>query len=479
MTVVIMLSALTTVGALVWFLSRSYRKPTTESFLVSNRNIPFGLGAVTFTATWTQAIALVVGATFAYRGQWEFFWFTVTNVGALVFMGMLAPKVQEVMPRGYTFPQVVERAFGPGVRTVFFLTATASLVYIVSVTLTALQQWTSQQLGIPPWQMAIAIGSFAFLWVVGRGLPAAVIGDAVKVTFIMMGVIGVIALHFHYAGLVSTQVLAPASSGGSFWGVFWMVGVPLGVTFLGAILSSPEYPERAYAVDRRVIRRSCFTAAALFAAVVIAYGSVGFLAKDLGLVISGTQPAALAVLQVTVPQWAILVVTVVFIVLLTASLASMLASAGDLMVIEVYRRFVNPEATNKKIVRWSRVFILCTVVAGTFIAALNLDLSLLIQSMAVIRGEVIIPMLLALFWPLIAPGRYVFWGMITGVLGGIALTFGGPLWQSVFSQPTAQFFVANGRPLGALFAFFAPLGFCLLAIAMRRAGGPRVTGRNT
>ncbi|MEX2013350.1 MAG: hypothetical protein WD897_00330, partial [Parcubacteria group bacterium] len=450
--------------------SRSYRKPTAESFLVSNRNIPFGLGVVTFTATWTQAVALVVGATFAYKGQWEFFWFMVTNVGTLIFLGMLAPRVQEVMPRGYTFPEVVERAFGPGVRSVFALTAIASLVYIVSLTLTALQQWTSQQLGIPSWQVAIIIGSFAFLWVAGRGLPAAVIGDAVKVALILMGVAGVIALHFHHTGSVSAQVVAPASSGSSFWGALWMIGVPLGVTFLGAILSTPEYPERTYAVDRRIIRYSCFTAAALFAVIVIAYGSVGFLAKDLGLIIPGTQLVALEVLQSTVPQWAILVVTVVFIVLLTAGLASMLASAGDLMVIEVYRRFVNPEATNKEIVRWSRVFILVTVVMGTFIAALNLDLSLLVQSMAVIRGEVVIPMLLALFWPLIAPGRYVFWGMITGVLGGIAITFGGPLWQNVFNQPTAQFLIANGRPLGALFAFFAPLGFCLLAVAKRQAG---------
>ena len=186
--------------------------------------------------------------------------------------------------------------------------------------------------------------------------------------------------------------------------------------------------------------------------------------------LSNTEPPALAVLQATMSQWILFLVTVVLIVVLVSTLASMIGSAGDLTVIEIYQRFINKRANNAETVRWGRIFMTMTVVLGTLIATLNLDLSLLIQSMAVIRGEVIIPMLLALFWPLIAPGRYVFWGMITGVLGGITITFGGPLWQNVFSQSTAQFIIANSRPFGALFTLFAPLGFCLLAVTLRRVG---------
>jgi len=63
---------------------------------------------------------------------------------------------------------------------------------------------------------------------------------------------------------------------------------------------------------------------------------------------------------------------------------------------------------------------------------------------------------LALFWPKIASGRYVFWGMLIGLAGGIALTFGGLAG-------------VHGRPLGALFAFFAPLAAVLIAYLMRPA----------
>jgi len=466
--ITIVLSTLTVVGALVWFLSRSYQKPTIESFLVSNRNIPFLLGTTAVLATWTHVFALIVGATFAYRSQWHLFWFLVPNVSALIVLGVFAPKIQDAIPKGYTLPQVVGKAFGPNVRTVYALSAFGSLVYIVASTMTALSQWIGQQLGTPPWQISVIIGIFAFSWVIRRGLPAAVIGDSVKVALIMAGILGVLALHLYHSD--TTPLTRISQSPISFGGTFWMLGIPLFVTLIAAALCNADIGERVYAINRRKVRYSYLFAAVLFAVIVGTYGSIGFLAKNLGMSLSNTEPPALAVLQATMSQWILFLVTVVLIVVLVSTLASMIGSAGDLTVIEIYQRFINKRANNAETVRWGRIFMTMTVVLGTLIATLNLDLSLLIQSMAVIRGEVIIPMLLALFWPLIAPGRYVFWGMITGVLGGITITFGGPLWQNVFSQSTAQFIIANSRPFGALFTLFAPLGFCLLAVTLRRVG---------
>jgi Na+/proline symporter len=471
MAMIMTLVVLLAVTGFVWSRSSLYGKPTIESFLVSNRNIPFGLGAITLSASWTQAIALVVGATFAYMGPWNFMWFCIPNILVLVFMAFLAPKIQEAMPQGYTLPQVVGQAFGPGVRTLFFLSAIGSLIYIISVTMTALAQWIGQQLNIPVWAISIVIGGFSFLWVVRRGLPQAVIGDVVKMILIGALIIGVIALHINYAGVITAEVFVSKASPGT---VFWNFGVALAVTLFGSVVCSPDIAERAYAVDRRNVRRSYLGAAVLFAVIVLVFGSVGFLAKGLGISVSNTQPAALAVLQATVSPGAILIVTVMFVVLLTAGLATMLASAGDILVIEFYRRFINPDAGDERVVHWSRVFIALAVLSGTLIAAFNPDLSLLIQNMAVIRGEAVIPLFLALFWPKIASGRYVFWGMLLGVIGGVVLVCGtlydGALWQNVFGSPM-PFLVANGKPLGALVAFFAPLATCLLAFLMRQVNG--------
>ena len=467
------------IGSIIWFLSRSSRPATTESFLVSNRNIPFFLGTMTVLATWTQAFALVVGATFAYQSEWNFIWFIVPNVCAVILLGVFAPMIQDAVPRGYTLPQVVEKTFGPNVRTVYSLSAFASLVYIIASTMTALQQWISQQLHVAPWQISLVLGAFAFLWVIRRGLPAAVIGDVVKVTLIVAGLAGVIALHLYHSGTVfpkttSAQAVTPGSA-------FWMMGVPLFVTLLAGALCNPDIGGRAYAIDRRTVRRAYFCAAGLFAVIVGTYGSLGFLARNLGLNLSNTQPPALAILQATVPVWFVLIVTLALVVILAAALASMFASAGDLATIEIYRRFVNPGASDVETVRWSRIFMVLTVLLGTIISAFNLDLSLLIQSAAVIRGETVIPLFLALFWPRHQLNRAVFWGMIAGVIGGVMCTFGANIWEGVFHEKMS-FLLINGRPLGALIAFFTPLVFYIVALMRQmrndnRSGTPEAVRR--
>src|SRR6185436_9817142 len=122
-----------------------------------------------------------------------------------------APGIQRTVPQGYTIAQFMGHVFGPGVRTLFFLSSLAALSLAVGYTFTGLRQWFSQQLGMDAFQVAIVLGIAACLWVIPRGLPGALIGDVVKVALIAMAVVGAAMLTIGSHVSMETALATPAS----------------------------------------------------------------------------------------------------------------------------------------------------------------------------------------------------------------------------------------------------------------------------
>lgn len=435
---------------------------TTESFLVANRRIPFTIGVATLTANWIQAPAILASGVLAYQSPYHFLAFICPNVFALVLMGLLAPGIQRAVPQGYTIPQFLGEIFGPGVRTLFFFSSLGALSLAVGYTFTGLRQWFSQQLGMQAPEIALVIGAAACLWVIPRGLPGAIVGDIIKISLIALGILGTVALVASHSMPVAETIVAGSASVSATW-VFWSLGVPLAASLIGGPICNPDLGERAYAVDGRIVRRAYFSAAAIFGFAVLVFGSLGFLARYLKLELKSGQLPAFVVLETTMPEWVVLAVTIALVVVLAAALASILASAGDLVVIELYRRFIRPSASDRETIRWSRAFMFVPIIVGTYLASLEkVDLTVLLQSMAVVRGEAIIPIILAVFWPKRARGNYLFVGMLIAAIGGIGL---------MFYRPT-DFLQVHGGAFAALFAVFVPLVLWLIAHGIERIRKP-------
>ena len=57
--------------------------------------------------------ALFVSCQIAYeKGLAGIFWFTLPNALALLAFALLAPRIREVLPEGYTLPQYIEHRLG-------------------------------------------------------------------------------------------------------------------------------------------------------------------------------------------------------------------------------------------------------------------------------------------------------------------------------------------------------------------------------
>lgn len=453
----VLILVLTVASIVVIRWSWTKTRPTIESFLVADRRIPFSLGVATLTANWVQAPAILASGMFAYQSPYHFLAFIMPNVAALVLMGLLAPGIQRAMPYGYTVAQFMGQVFGPGVRTLFFLSSFGALSLAVAYTFTGLRQWFGQQLGMGAPEVAIVIGIFACLWVIPRGLPGAIVGDVVKITLAAAGMIGTMTLVMN-SHLPPAAALFVSESVSPIW-VFWSLGIPLAASLIGGPICNPDLGERTYAVDARIVQRAYFSAAALFGLAVTVFGSLGILARHLHMQLTVGQLPAFAVLQASVPAWVTIAVTIGLVIVFATALASLLASSGDLVVVELYRRFIRPNASEHETIRWGRAFMLVPILVGTYLASLEkVDLSLLLQSMAIVRGEAIIPVILAVFLPKQGLGNFMFWGMLVAAIGGSTLTF---------YQPTL-FLALHGKPLGALFAVTVPLIFWAGALYARR-----------
>ncbi len=454
-TLIALGAALMVATALVyWHSPRS--TPTRESFLVAGRSIPLGIGAITVTANWLQAPAILLSGVLAYAGPWHFIAFWVPNVLALVVMAFLAPKVQDTAPRGFTTPQLMGVVYGSHVRSVYFGIVLITLTLAVGYTITGLQQWLTPQIRLSLHEMLMIIAAFALIWALPRGIEGIIPGDAVKVGVAALGTVLVIALHTQNGGgftpidVTRLDMVSP-------WFVFWTLGVPLAASLIGGPMCNPDLGERAFALDRKTVRNSYLLAALLFGISVAIFGSLGVLARQLALPVDRSiHLPAFTTLAHTYPSL-VLAATVGLVVVFVAALASMLVSAGNLFVNEVYRRFIKPDAPDRETVLVSRLFMLVPVLFGTYVASIpGADLSTILQSLAVVRGEAIVPMVAALFFPKAMSSRAVLLGMLAGAILGISMTYGHFVWLALtgFESP---FWRIHGPPLGAVAAVLSPL----------------------
>ena len=456
------------VYVLVW------RNPVTENgILVREWSIPLALGATTVLANWIQAPALLFSGQQAFRSYAQFAAFWVPNSLALVIAAILAVHIREKLPRGYNVPQFLGSVFGGKVRWLTFLLAFTTLVLAVGYSLTGLRQWIVPQLGLPSWQVAVILGTAALVWVVPTGLIGAVASDRIKVAIIGAGAAGVFALWYYWSskGFHITSSTPTNTPTGSTW-VFWSSGVVLAASLIGGPIVNPDLGERFFAVEKRIVRRAYLFAAVLFALVVLVFGSIGLLAHELGIEPGKSFPAY-AVLEKTVPSGVVVIVSVGLAIILAAAIAAFVASAANLLTIELFHRASSDTVSRKVSVR-SRLLMIIPIVAGTAVASQDtIDIGTLLSALAVVRGEVIVPIIVAAFWPTLVPGGYVLAGMLTGLAGGVVATYTGIVAKNGFGIDL-PFWLYNGPPIGALVAVFVPLGFILIGGVAKRLPSTRL-----
>lgn len=351
----ILLAAFSVLWVLLgWRLGR--RSKELDDFMLAGRRVGLALGAATAMATWVTSNTTLVAPELAYRlGIWGMLGYSLGSVGLLLFAPMAA-RIRELMPNGYTSGDFIRLRYGKGAWRAFLV---VSLVYSFGwlVSLGAAGGVLIEALsGIPFAIGATTILTICVLYTLLGGMKAVIGTDFVQTIIIISGlvVVGVMTLSVVdlsdvHARLVDSRpklldVLMPASV------MFLFNNLLFGV---GEIFHSNVWWSRAFAFGKGVGFKAYLLSGILWIPIPIAAGFIALSAPALGIGVPAPDyvgPTVAA--QVLGTGGAVLLFVVVFSAI-ASSLDSLLAATSDLLVEDIYKRHIRPQATAPELRRAS------------------------------------------------------------------------------------------------------------------------------
>ncbi|WP_049972618.1 sodium:solute symporter family protein [Haladaptatus cibarius] len=414
------------IGIGIWAYNKA---ETAEDFLLAGRSLGSVIVAGTLLATWMGSGSITGGGnSVAYQfGIWPAF---LLGTAALIGVGalrMLAPWIRGY--NKYTIPEILEEGIGKEAKAIGLVVIAVAYVGIVSYQFIGLGFVLNVTTGI-----SVETGTLiAAVMIIGLamlgGLMSVAYTDAISAFLMLIGLlIGLPFILSSVGGWNSVTTQVPQSALQPF-------GTLTGIQFLGywapvllLILADQNMYQRIVAgrtdkgTNRGMVGWFIGVAAGGIIIPIIAFAArVRFPNIDPGM--------AMISMTTVIPRWVggILLAAASAFIITTGN--SYLLSASTNISQDLYRGFINPEASDKRVFWLTRVII---VVLGLFAFILGqyFPTILSIQILAYTAyGATITPALFAIF---LIRDRLTKIGGVSGMIVGFVITI---LWDTVLGQP--------------------------------------------
>lgn len=388
------------------------KQESLEDFGLGGRFLTTPVFVATSLATWIGAGSIMGLGGQGYRiGIGGYWWaFGWAAIWCPIFIGWLGAK--RIRRTGlYTISDVLGERFDDRSRVLsavllLFYTLTQMTLQVISAGVVV-----NTLLGIPAWIGAV-VGTLVMLtYTVMGGLKAEVWTDVLQFGILIPAFLAMLLFYWIKLGGTATLVtqlpqhfdlFRPGSS--TIWG--WLLSIGPGVT-----LATYTWQRILAAKDERTARAGAFYSYG-FATF---YYMVPFL---LGICAAAAFPG-LKDPQQAVPQLILGLHPVAAGIMLAAFLAVLMSSADSILLYgattftqDIYRRFINPSASQRRLVYMGR---LCTLIMGLFSLAWGLWMPVIMPiwnlGYAVLSGALFCPVWMGLLWKRVTPAAS-FWTML-------------------------------------------------------------------
>jgi SSS family solute:Na+ symporter len=458
------------IGISVWL---SFRVRTQEDFMVAGRRLTWPILVGTLLATWIGSGSIFGGGNLGFRQGFAALWQPAGAWVGIVIIFFIAGRARRFGE--FTVPDLMEARYNVAARVLSTIATVLSYTIIVSYQFRGGGRVLHLVFPDVSYQQGILITAiFATGFTVLAGLMSVAYTDIANGLIIVVGTALAVPALIH-AGGGWTEVRANLDpSHFSLLGTMSLqeaLGYFLPTMFL--LLGNANMYQRFFAArDEREARRSV----------------VGWI---IGVIFVETLVIALAVVGSSLPAFRDLAVPETIIpavarhglpvligcLLLSAIIAIIVSTADSFLLVpatnlvrDIYQRFVNPGASSRRIVLYSRLAVVgLGVVAYVMIAAFQEILDAVVAAYT-IYGAAITPALMAVFfWRRVTPA-----GGVASILTGLVVGVG---WEA----GRAVLYAGERFPLGvetiypALLASFAALVAVSLATTAR--SGAAASGR--
>ncbi len=331
----------------------------TGDFFVAGRSLGPGLLFATLLAANIGAGSTVGAAGLGYEhGLAAWWWVGSAGAGTLVLAVWLGPRIWRVA-RDHSLLTVgdyLEHRYGASVRATVAVLLWLGTLAILAAQLIAMAWILEVVAGAPRWLGAVAGGAVMTVYFVAGGLLTSAWVNLVQLVVLVCGFLIAVPLAVGHAGGVSA-VAANAQaipgylnfmrSGEAGW-MYLMLLAP-------AFIVSPGIVQKTFgARDERAVRNGLLACAGALMLFAFLPPVLGMVARSVAPGLENPEAALPVILTQGVPAW-------VGLLGLAAVLSAEISSADAILFMlatslskDLYRRFVNPRATDRQVLKVAR-----------------------------------------------------------------------------------------------------------------------------
>lgn len=433
------------------------RVSSASDFFVAGRRLSAGLLFATLLAANIGAGSTVGAASLGYRdGLAAWWWVGSAGFGTLILAFWVGPRIWKIAKENdlRTAGDFLELRYGPKVRGLVAVLLWLGTLAILAGQLIALAWVLHAVAGIPKIAGCLIGGVVMTTYFVAGGLLTSAWVNLVQLVVLLVG-FG-LALPFALQKAGGFAALPASPSGGDFWSSGtsgWHLLFLLGPAFL----ISPGLLQKIYgAKDARAVRlgTACCAVALLFFAAIPPL--LGLAALKLHPGLAHPDLALPTLLLESLPAWLGLLGLAAIVSAEVSTADALLFMLATSMSQDLYRRFVNPQADEQRILKVARLAAIAGAVLGVSLAIFLPDVISALRIFYSLLGICLsVPILFGLAGANTRPGEAL-----------TAIGLGIPVWIA------ARFFRASlpAGPLGDpdLLGLLASLAGFLLARALLR-----------
>lgn len=334
-----------------WF---GRRNDGVEGFMLAGRKVGLALGTATAMATWVTSNTTMAAPQLALQmGIWGMIGYSLGSVGLILF-APLAKRIRKLMPQGFTSGDFIRLRYGKTAWRIFLLISLFyGLGWLVSLGMAG-GVLINALTGIDYHLGMSVILIICVLYTLMGGLRAVIGTDFIQTMIILIGLVILAVMVITQVGM-DTIYESVAEERPQLLNLLF----PAAIMFLfnnllfgiGEIFHSNVWWSRAFAFREGVGFKAYLLAGLFWAPVPIVAGFIALAVPALGInVPSADMVGPLVAAEILGATGAILVFIVIFSAL-ASSLDSLLAAMSDLILIDVYKGHINPEASDQTLRR--------------------------------------------------------------------------------------------------------------------------------
>ncbi|KAJ7803149.1 urea transporter [Mycena olivaceomarginata] len=420
---------------------------SSEEFSSASRSVKPGLIAAGIVSAWTWAATLLQSSAVAYKygisGPW---WYGAGATIQVLLFAMIAAKLKLNAPYAHTWLEIVGARWGKTAHLIFMFFGLATNIIVSSMLVLGGSATVTDLTGMSTIAACFLIPLGVSIYVVVGGMRSTLLCDYTHTT-VLFAIILVFVFTVYttspkigsptrmYELLTTAAVAAPVpgnahgsyitmrSKNGLIFGVINIIGNFATVFqdqayFQRAIASRPSSTVKAYLLGGLAWFAIPFTFATTLGLAAVALRGDPAMRILSPADVSAGLPASAAASALLGKSGAAALLVLLFLAVTSATSAELIA-VSSILTYDVYKRYINPEATEAQILRVSHLMVACYALviglAGLIFFYIGVSMGWLYTFMGVILGSGVAPIALCITW-----SKANKTGCIVGSLAGFA-----------------------------------------------------------